>query len=70
MENYIRPGYGFYDVTVYPYGGDFHRVGTMPLEIMSVTESPKKGIYLAVVVSTGRKVAVQRDALGVINHDD
>ena len=43
----IQPGYGYWDTTRYPIGGDFHRVprSGAPLPVMALRDAPESTSY-------------------------
>lgn len=62
----IRSGYGYWDLTHYPWGGCFKRaVGRMPGTVAEVVDRYASGAprKLVVTLADGRKVGVTADAL-------
>ena len=54
---HIRPGYGYWDVTTYPLGGDFHRNGQTPLAVtVEQTFKPQKGCDTVGKTEAGRRI--------------
>jgi hypothetical protein len=56
----IKPGCGFWDVTIYPVGGHFRRVGASPRPVVAlrVLDTWPSGDAKTVLVSEGPRVFV------------
>ena len=65
MENTIKPGCGYFDVTTHPYGCDFRRAGKDGVKIVEVEVAATIGHIYFGVTDDGRKVGVQADCLVV-----
>jgi|HubBroStandDraft_2_1064218.scaffolds.fasta_scaffold499118_2 hypothetical protein len=57
----IKPGWGYWDTTVYPYGGDFRR-GKEPIPV-TLTEYLGGKYGWRVDLADGRTGVVQQDGL-------
>ena len=61
MTHVLKEGWGYYDITNHPYGGNFHRATSA----IGVTLTNKKGKYPdeVVIQAVNRTLVVKRGAL-------
>ena len=58
----IKKGYGYWDLTKYPYGGDFKRFESNTIAIE--TDGPVKGANeIRLLLNDGRIVITDKDAI-------
>lgn len=60
----IKPKWGFWDTTSYPYGGKFSRAGTEGLQVAEVVRQSRPHEY-EVILADGRRAVVELRAVEV-----
>jgi hypothetical protein len=60
MQAYLKPGSGYWDITVLGIGGHFRRVGENRMPVHDIEVIPKwRGVDRKAITDDGRKVAFQ-----------